>query len=226
MWGGEKVHQTNRNASTHSHTSPATCHPIFQRKRHRRRQIEDGCVCPEHVISPNAGVGIIQCGDQGQSRRDADCSGRQQAVPLSQAELYRRKKEHRKKQQLHVFPYGFIHSAEHPRQQRSAAPLVHEVGQGAQHRRRKKTRQGPEPPPSPHNDLPPSKIKAQHLAVLPFYVVCPVFMRKQPVPESCTAPCPRQWRTARSASTDAVLPRRRRPAVPVRHGSRRARRRF
>ena len=141
MWGGEKVHQTNRNASTHSHTSPATWHPIFQSRRwrrsrliqpkcDRRRQIEDGRICPEHVISPNAGVGIIQCGDQGQPRRDADRPGRQQAVPLSHAELRRRKEEHREKQQLHVFPYGFIHSAEHPRQQRPAAPPVREVGQG------------------------------------------------------------------------------------------------
>ena len=123
------------------------------------------------MLSPDAGVGVVQRGDQGQSRRDADRPGRQQAVPLSHAELYRRKKEHRKKQQLHVFPYGLIHSAEHPRQQRPAAPPVREVGQGTQHRRRKKARQGPEPPPSPHNDLPPEKMEAQHLTVLPLYAI-------------------------------------------------------
>lgn len=179
MWGGEKVHQTNRNASTHSHTSPATCRPIPQKqaiqpKCDRRRQIKDSYVCPEHVLSPNAGVGIIQCGDQGQPRRDADRPSRQQAVPFSHAELRRRKEEHREKQQLHVFPYGFIHSAEHPRQQRPAAPPVREVGQGTQHRCREKARQGPESPPSPHNDLPPKKMKAQQKAVLPFYAVCPI----------------------------------------------------
>ena len=128
----------------------------IQPERKGGGQIENGDVRPHGMAAPDAGIGIIQRGDQGQPRRDADGPGRRQgAVPLlGGGQLDHGEQQRREKQQLHVLPGGFIDGAEGPHQQLLPAPFVAEMGQRSQHRHRQKAHQGPAVQPFAHMPLP------------------------------------------------------------------------